>query len=127
MKLFKNVNCLIGINRVRISSNSLLQPFWKSGLLIGPEVKVEVKRSKYSFGRSQVGGSKYRKGRSAAYPINRLAEHPTIDKFVPMCGRNFTFNDKIYINTTILSPCKAGCTGVQKGNNSMDRNYEGIF
>jgi len=59
--------------------------------------------------------------------IYRLAEHPTIDKFVPMCGMNFTFNDKIYINTTILSPCKAGCTGVQKGNNSMDRNYEGIF
>ena len=39
------------------TSSALLRLFVKSGFLIGREAQVEVK-----FGRSKVGGSKYRKG-----------------------------------------------------------------
>ena len=45
------------------------------------------------------------------------------DKYVPMCGHNFTFEDEFYEEMTILTPCQAGCTGVVKDGNA--RNYTG--
>jgi len=50
----------------------------------------------------------------------------TTDKFVPMCGRDFTFDGIHYENTTIISPCKAGCTSVDISDEiADDRNYTG--
>ena len=45
------------------------------------------------------------------------------DKYVPMCGHNFTFEGEIYEEMTILTPCQAGCSGVVKNGN--ERNYTG--
>ena len=34
------------------------------------------------------------------------------DKFVPVCGKNVTIDEDFFDELTILSPCKAGCSGV---------------
>jgi len=52
------------------TSTSVHRHFVKSGILIGREAHVEVQLwSKKSLGRSKFGGSKYRKGRTDAYPV----------------------------------------------------------
>ena len=54
------------------TSTRLLRPFVKSGLLIDREAQVEVQFwSKESSGWSKLGGSKYIKGRTDAYPENK--------------------------------------------------------
>ena len=51
--------------------HALVRPFLYFDLLSNLDfLLVKKYRSKYSFGRSKVGGSKYRKGQTDAYPKN---------------------------------------------------------
>jgi len=83
----------------RFTSTRLLRPLYFDFLSELDFLLVEKHRSKYSFGRSKVGVSKYRKGRTGAYP--RDTSHADSNRTSQMLKFG-TCDDGVYTNDGVL-------------------------